>query len=88
MTKEVIWKNNQIRAALDRHRAASDANDIEEEHEIYREDAVLEYPQSVSASAGRRKISRLARRPTSNASRCGGSSARVAFWVTGICPGL
>ena len=35
-----------VRAALDRHWAASDANDFEVEHEIYREDAVLDYPQS------------------------------------------
>ena len=36
----------EIRAALDRHWAASDANDFDAEHQIYREDAVLEYPQS------------------------------------------
>ena len=35
-----------VRAALERHWAASDANDFEVEHEIYREDAVLDYPQS------------------------------------------
>ena len=35
-----------IRAALDRHWAASDANDFDGEHAIYRDDAVLEYPQS------------------------------------------
>jgi SnoaL-like domain len=35
-----------VRAALDRHWAASDANDFQAEHEIYREDAVLDYPQS------------------------------------------
>ena len=35
-----------VRAALDRHWAASDANDFEAEHDIYREDAVLHYPQS------------------------------------------
>ncbi|MGA8321024.1 MAG: nuclear transport factor 2 family protein [Xanthobacteraceae bacterium] len=35
-----------VRAALDRHWAASDANDLQVEHEIYREDAVLDYPQS------------------------------------------
>jgi hypothetical protein len=29
----------EIRAALDRHWAASDADDFETEHEIYREDA-------------------------------------------------
>jgi hypothetical protein len=32
-----------IRAALDRHWAASDVNDFETEHSIYHEDAVLEY---------------------------------------------
>ena len=35
-----------IRAALDAHWSASDANDFETEHQIYRDDAVLEYPQS------------------------------------------
>jgi hypothetical protein len=37
---------NVIREALNRHWAASDANDFEVEHDIYRDDAVLEYPQS------------------------------------------
>jgi hypothetical protein len=37
-------EDREIRAALDRHRAASDANDFEGEHQICREDAVLEYP--------------------------------------------
>ena len=45
-----------IRAALDRHWAASDASDFEAEHEIYREDAVLDYPQSGERIRGRRKI--------------------------------
>src|SRR5258706_11815268 len=45
-----------IRAALDHHWAASDANDVEEEHRIYREDAVLEYPQSGERMTGRQKI--------------------------------
>jgi hypothetical protein len=39
-------QDQEIRAALDRHWAASDANDFETEHSIYHEDAVLEYPQS------------------------------------------
>ena len=39
-------RDQEIRAALDQHWAASDANDFETEHRIYREDAVLEYPQS------------------------------------------
>jgi len=45
-----------IRAALDRHWAASDANDFETEHEIYHDDAVLEYPQSRERIRGRRNI--------------------------------
>jgi len=45
-----------IRAALDHHWAASDANDFETEHRIYHEDAVLEYPQSGERIRGRRNI--------------------------------
>jgi hypothetical protein len=45
-----------IRAALDRHWAASDANDFDTEHEIYQDDAVLEYPQSGERIRGRRNI--------------------------------
>ena len=41
--------DKNIRAALDVHWAASDANDFEVEHQIYREDAALEYPQSGDA---------------------------------------
>src|SRR5579864_1687511 len=49
-------EDREIRAALDRHWAASDANDFEAEHAIYREDVVLEYPQSGERIRGRRKI--------------------------------
>ena len=45
-----------IHAALDKHWAASDANDFETEHAIYHEDAVLEYPQSGERINGRRNI--------------------------------
>ena len=45
-----------IRAALDRHWQASDASDFDVEHEIYREDAVLDYPQSGERIRGRRNI--------------------------------
>ena len=45
-----------IQAALERHWAASDAGDFEAEHEIYREDAVLDYPQSGERIRGRRHI--------------------------------
>lgn len=43
-------------AALRRHWDASDANDFEAEHDIYRDDAVLDYPQSGERIRGRRKI--------------------------------
>jgi len=49
-------EDDEIRAALDRHWAASDANDFEAEHEIYLEDAVLDYPQSGERIRGRRQI--------------------------------
>jgi ketosteroid isomerase-like protein len=45
-----------VRAALERHWAASDAGDFETEHDIYRDDAVLEYPQSGERIRGRRNI--------------------------------
>ena len=49
-------RDQEIRAALDQHWAASDANDFETEHRIYHEDAVLEYPQSVERTRGRYNI--------------------------------
>ena len=49
-------RDQEIRAALDQHWAASDGNDFETEHLIYREDAVLEYPQSGELTRGRSKI--------------------------------
>src|SRR5258707_4876093 len=45
-----------MRAALERHWDASDASDFELEHEIYREDAVLHYPQSGERIRGRHNI--------------------------------
>lgn len=47
---------NEIREVLNRHWTASDANDFDVEHDIYREDAVLEYPQSGERIKGRRNI--------------------------------
>jgi hypothetical protein len=51
-----MHEDRNIRAALDRHWAASDANDFDAEHEIYQDDAVLEYPQSGERIRGRRNI--------------------------------
>ncbi|HEV3276846.1 MAG TPA: nuclear transport factor 2 family protein [Terriglobia bacterium] len=49
-------RDQRLRAALDQHWAASDANDFETEHLIYHEDAVLDYPQSGERTRGRRNI--------------------------------
>jgi len=49
-------QEQQIRAALDQHWTASDANDFETEHRIYLDDAVLEYPQSGERTRGRSNI--------------------------------
>jgi hypothetical protein len=59
---EHMMTDSMIRAALDLHWSASDANDVEAEHQIYREDAVLDYPQSGERIRGRPHIqaSRLA----------------------------
>jgi hypothetical protein len=45
-----------VRAALARHWDASDAGDFKVEHEIYREDAVLDYPQSGERIRSRHNI--------------------------------
>lgn len=74
---------NAIREALDRHWAAADANDFAGEHAIYRDDAVLEYPQSGERIRGRANIqaSRIAQ---PNLKRF--TIRRIAgagdFWVT------
>jgi hypothetical protein len=44
------------RMALERHWSASDASDFKAEHEIYRDDAVLHYPQSGERIRGRHSI--------------------------------
>src|SRR6201982_152806 len=56
LAQEGKMGDQQIRAALDQHWAASDANDFETEHRIYHDDAVLEYPQSGERIRGRLHI--------------------------------
>ncbi len=48
--------DDEIRKALDRHWAASDANDFDVEHDLYQDDALLEYPQSGERIRGRSNI--------------------------------
>ncbi len=45
--------DREMCAVLDRHWQASDAGDFAGEHDIYRADAVLEYPQSGERIRGR-----------------------------------
>ena len=49
-------RDDDVRAALQRHWAASDANDFAAEHQIYDDHAVLEYPQSGERIRGRQRI--------------------------------
>lgn len=49
-------RDQEIRVALDQHWVASDANEFETEHRIYREHAVLEYPHSGERTRSRRNI--------------------------------
>jgi ketosteroid isomerase-like protein len=49
-------RDQEIRAALEQHWAASNVSDFDAEHSIYHEDAVLEYPQSQERIRGRANI--------------------------------
>jgi len=70
--KETDMEDQGNRATLDRHWAASEAGDDDVEHEIYYDDAVLEYPQSGERIRGRHAIRFTIRRVL------GGGD----FWVT------
>jgi len=72
-----------VRLALQRHWDASDAGDFEVEHEIYREDAVLDYPQSGERLRGRRNIqqSRLLQ-PNSKRFTVRRMIGRGDLWIT------
>ena len=75
--------NSNIRAALERHWAASDAQDFDAEHQIYRPDAVLEYPQSGERIRGRDAIqaSRMAQ-PNSKRFSVRRIVGAADLWVT------
>ena len=49
-------RDQDIRAALDRHWAALAAGDVEVQHEIYAADVVCEYPQSGERICGRQNL--------------------------------
>src|SRR5215475_10052370 len=54
--QEVHMDDRTMRLALERHWNASDAGDFDVEHDIYSEDAVLDYPQSGERIRGRHNI--------------------------------
>jgi SnoaL-like domain len=49
-------RDQEIQEALSQHWAASDSGDFAAEHDIYQEDAVLDYPQSRERIVGRHNI--------------------------------
>ncbi|MDR3635944.1 MAG: nuclear transport factor 2 family protein [Isosphaeraceae bacterium] len=51
--------DREIRAALERHWEASRVGDQDAEHEIYNDDAVVEYPQSGERVRGRHNVQAL-----------------------------
>jgi hypothetical protein len=51
-----IDREADIRARIQEHWDASESGDIETEHAIYAEDAILDYPQSGERFRGRSKI--------------------------------
>ena len=80
---EQSMQEQQIRAALDQHWAASDANDLETEHRIYQEDAVLEYPQSGERTRGRSNIqNQRASQPSKKRFSIRRIIGTGALWVT------
>ena len=80
---EQSMPEEQIRAVLDQHWAASDANDFETEHLIYHDDAVLEYPQSGERTRGRRNIqNQRASQPSNKRFAVRRILGRGDLWVT------
>src|SRR5262249_37876187 len=51
--------DQEIRAALEQHWAASAAGDQQAEHEIYHENAIVDYPQSHERIRGRQNVQAL-----------------------------
>ena len=56
---EQSLKEQQIRAALNRHWHASAVGDVNTEHDIYDDDAICDYPQSGERILGRNNLQAL-----------------------------
>src|ERR1700744_6249850 len=75
--------DSAIRAGLERHWAASDASDFEIEHDIYSDDAVLDYPQSGERIRGRRNIQQSRTvQPNKKSFTVGRRTGSGDLWVT------
>src|SRR3954463_8195407 len=85
LQQKEIWamRDKDVRDALQTHWTASDANDFDTEHRIYRSDAVLEYPQSGERIRGRHNIqaSRVAQ-PNAKRFTVRRSVGKGDLWVT------
>jgi ketosteroid isomerase-like protein len=75
--------DRETRAALDHHWQASDAGDFAAEHDIYRADAVLEYPQSGERIRGRDNIRQSrAAQPNAKRFKVGRVIGAGDLWIT------
>ncbi len=73
----------EIRAALSQHWAASGANDFATEHQIYREDAILDYPQSGERFRGRANIqANRTQQPSNKRFKVGRILGSGDLWIT------
>ena len=79
---------DDIQAAVQRHWAASDAGDFATEHEIYDQDAVLDYPQSGERIRGSQRIqaSRMAQ-PDRKRFSLRGLKGEGGLWVSELAMG-
>ena len=72
-------RDARTRARLEQHWEASESGDIDTEHAIYAEDAILDYPQSGSASGAGQRSRRSAAGTRLNATSlsCGSEAAAI-----------
>src|SRR5262245_59675848 len=80
-------ENQQIRAVLDEHWAALAAGDLEKEQDIYADNVVLDYPQSMESISNRGNIQALSEHQPSKPA--GFKIRRIIgngdLWITEYC---
>jgi hypothetical protein len=77
-TSKTMDRDARTRARLEQHWQASERGDIETEHAIYAPDAILDYPQSGSASGAGQRSERNAAGTRPNATSPSSGSWAVA----------